>query len=416
MVKKAFFFLRHNNDIDHITPVLHKWLSNEEIETHIIICDNKKYLEDYRIKYLKKFKNAKIYFISHLFEKYGWKGKFYKKIYDLILYIRSNFYRHWLLRKFLFSNKILRILDKDIFLGIDEGIVVFDWTANRFRHKIVKLAKKHGLVTISLPHGDEPSINYMIYNKDLKYDFSKRDYSRFKVYDYVVVPNQLIKKKRYLSFDQNKIKVLGSARFSDEWLDFIPKIRPTFNLDYGKDKVKILLFLRPPSFPIFWDEVARTIKLISKFPNTYLIVNHHPRGGGALKELRNTRNILNVRHVITEIPSENLMDWADLIIDVGGTSAVWDPIKKGKPVLMPEYLHANYDTVSSYIRESEIKHRDELYKFLIKFTDNKNLKFYKTDGREKFIKEIIDVPDKNVLENYYAFLKDCLIESSRKRK
>jgi len=415
MKKKAFFFLRHNNDIDHVVPVIHKWLSNENIETDVIISYNKNLLEDYRVKYLRSLKNVNIYFISELLEKYSKHKFFYTKIYNFI-YSLYKFHKTWLLKKFLFEKQILEIIDKKLFNTVDEGIVVFDWTANRFRHKIVKLAKKHGLVTISLPHGDEPSINYMIYNKDLKYDFSKKDYSRFKVYDYVVVPNQLIKKKRYLSFDQNKIKVLGSARFSDEWLDIIPKIRPSSNLDYAKDKIKILLFLRPPSFPIFWDEVARTIKLISKFPNTYLIVNHHPRGGGALKELRNTRNILNVRHVITEIPSENLMDWADLIIDVGGTSAVWGPIKKGKPVLMPEYLHANYGTVSSYISESEIKHRDELYNFLIKFTDNKNLKFYNTDGRKKFIKEIIDVPDENVLENYYNFLKDCLIESSRKKK
>ena len=35
--KKAFFFLRHNNDIDHVTPVLYKWLSTENIPTDIII-------------------------------------------------------------------------------------------------------------------------------------------------------------------------------------------------------------------------------------------------------------------------------------------------------------------------------------------------------------------------------------------
>jgi hypothetical protein len=47
MVKKAFFFLRHNNDIDHIVPVLHKWLSKEKIETHVIVSYNKESKKNY---------------------------------------------------------------------------------------------------------------------------------------------------------------------------------------------------------------------------------------------------------------------------------------------------------------------------------------------------------------------------------
>ncbi|MCK5030838.1 MAG: hypothetical protein KAR64_05185 [Thermoplasmatales archaeon] len=58
---KAFFFLRHNNDIDHITPILYKWLSTENISTEIIITTNRDLLSDPRIKYIKKYKQAKIY-------------------------------------------------------------------------------------------------------------------------------------------------------------------------------------------------------------------------------------------------------------------------------------------------------------------------------------------------------------------
>ena len=66
---KAFFFLRHNNDIDHITPVLYKWLSTENVQTDIIITTKRDFLEDYRITYLKQFKNANIFHISDLFKK-----------------------------------------------------------------------------------------------------------------------------------------------------------------------------------------------------------------------------------------------------------------------------------------------------------------------------------------------------------
>ena len=45
--KKAVFFLRHNNDIDHIVPVLYKWLSTENVPTDIIITTKQDFLEDF---------------------------------------------------------------------------------------------------------------------------------------------------------------------------------------------------------------------------------------------------------------------------------------------------------------------------------------------------------------------------------
>jgi hypothetical protein len=67
--EKAFFFLRHNNDIDHITPVLYKWLSNENVNTDVIIPTNRKLLQDYRINFLKQHKNVNIYYINDKFKK-----------------------------------------------------------------------------------------------------------------------------------------------------------------------------------------------------------------------------------------------------------------------------------------------------------------------------------------------------------
>jgi len=406
MSKKAFFFLRHNNDIDHITPVLYKWLSKGDINTEVIIDNTEKFLEDHRIKYLRKFKNVKIYTMSSLLKKSGFFGSFYKKIYEF----RYKFSSPWILRKFIFEKKILEAIDKDLFNGIDEGLVVFDWTGNRFRLKIVKIANKKGFTTVSLPHGDEPRFNIMFNKNSLRYDFTYPNYKKFAIFDYVVVPNHLMK-RRFDCIDNNKVKILGSPRFCDEWMKILSDIKPSFDFKEGKSKVKVLIFLRGVDLPIFWEEVARTIKFISEFPEIYLIVKYHPRRKVGLKELYDAKNLPNVRYVLHEIPSETLIDWADLIIDVGATSVTWDPIKKGKPVLMPEYLHANHSTIAHYIKESELRYRDQLYDFLKEFVKNKNMTFYRSGGRERFIKEMIDVPDKNVLDNYYSFLKKCLEET-----
>ncbi|MCK4416141.1 MAG: hypothetical protein KAU84_03220, partial [Thermoplasmatales archaeon] len=69
--KKAFFFLRHNNDIDHSVPVLYKWLTTENIPTDIIVPTSRELVNDERIQFLKQYKNANIYYIGDLFKKKG---------------------------------------------------------------------------------------------------------------------------------------------------------------------------------------------------------------------------------------------------------------------------------------------------------------------------------------------------------
>ena len=115
----------------------------------------------------------------------------------------------------------------------------------------------------------------------------------------------------------------------------------------------------------------------------------------------------NLKFIYEGVNSSSLMKWADLVIDLG-TSITWEAVKQDKPVLMLEYLHSNYSTVAYYIKQSEMKCRDQLYDILQKLVKNKNLKFYNEEERRKFIKEIIDVPDNFVLERYCKFLKTCL--------
>ena len=99
-----------------------------------------------------------------------------------------------------------------------------------------------------------------------------------------------------------------------------------------------------------------------------------------------------------------------------GTSIAWEAVKQEKPVLALEYLNANYTYIADFFKESEIKYRDQLYKTIESFIKNKNRKFYDEKDRQRFIKEIIDFPDKNSLERYHKFLKMCLNESIEKNR
>ena len=130
---------------------------------------------------------------------------------------------------------------------------------------------------------------------------------------------------------------------------------PSFNVSQSDDKLKVVLFLRNTGYPIFWEEIVRTIKLILQFPEIYLIVKHHPRNRSSKKLTRELISLYpeikqnigkNLKFIYSgDVNSASLVKWTDLVIDVG-TSVAFGAVKEGKPVLMPEYLHANYSAIA----------------------------------------------------------------------
>lgn len=416
--KRAFFFLRHNNDIDHIVPVLYKWLSTQNIQTDVIITTKKEFLKDDRIVFLKQFENARIFHINDLVKKYSLS-------YFLNIYYSRYGSSNPFFKKKAFLQIIADIADRNIekiadelFSNVENGIVVFDWTATYFTQEVIKNAKKKGFTTISLPHGDEPYFNIIQTNNYLDYS-ALEPYKTEAVFDYVVVPNSLCLRRYTKHMQKSRIKVLGSPRYSNEWMKILSEFIPIYHLKESKNKLKIVFFLRNAGWPIFWDEVSRTVKLIMQFDGVYLIVKHHPRN----KNARNlTKQLINkypeikkhldsdLKFIYEGVNSGSLLKWADIVLDVG-TSVTWDAIKQKKIVLMMEYLHVNISTVAHYIPETEMKCRDDLYDTIKSLTKSKKDYQISKKNREKFLNEIIDTPDEKVLERYCIFLKDCFNKS-----
>ncbi len=62
--QKALFFLRHYNDIDHITPVVYKWAHLTGIPARVVIRTDRTYLQDYRIRFLQQQPNVSVSWIG----------------------------------------------------------------------------------------------------------------------------------------------------------------------------------------------------------------------------------------------------------------------------------------------------------------------------------------------------------------
>lgn len=420
--RKVLFFLRHYNDIDHIVPVIYKWLLLEDVPTDIVITSHPDYLDDYRIQFLRQFENLQTHFIDEFLSQEERERKHQRsRIDQMNRYhpVRLG-YRIWnrvsarassAASPTLYDAQFVERMLNSVFGNADRGIVVFDWTYTDFVRLVVKAAKDRDFTTISLPHGDRPYYNRMQTLNDLDYSCMDSYTSSRAMFDYTVVPNGLCA-ERYKSYmESDRIKVLGSPRYNDEWLDIMSTLLPAYDAEKGRGKLKIVFFLRNFNYPIFWEEVIRTIKLVLQFPDVYLIVKHHTRSATvqrliqAYPELK-ADDVPNLESVYDDAHSGSLLQWTDVVLDVG-TSVSFEAVKRGKPVLAMEYLHANCSTVAHYISSCDIKCRDDLYDWMQRFSQNGTIGFYDEAERQRFINEVIEVPDQHVLNRYVEFLKSC---------
>ena len=175
------------------------------------------------------------------------------------------------------------------------------------------------------------------------------------------------------------------------------------------DGLNIVLFLRSPQYPIFWQEVIRTIQMLTQRPGIKLVIKHHTRPCGddpmrGFYDQLEDHPIANLRFAFDQVHSGSLLKWCDVVMDVA-TSVSFEAVKHSKPVLAMEYLHAGYSTIARYIPNTEMRCRDDVLALLEQFAKRDTNGFYRQRDRIHFMSEMIDVPDGDVLPRYVSVLE-----------
>ena len=173
---KALFFLRHYNDIDHITPVISKWIESAH-HCDIILIGKPKFRYDYRIEFLRQVYGVRIAHIRDLlmpFEFLRWQLQTLLlvnsvrrlfgigRLFDLIsgIYGAKQRKRTW--------DSVNDCLLERSFKGIQDGVVVFDWITKdspvsiEWVETLISAARDMGYGAVSLPHGDSPHATQLI--------------------------------------------------------------------------------------------------------------------------------------------------------------------------------------------------------------------------------------------------------------
>jgi len=415
------FFVRAFNDIDHMTPVV--WKMSRDNFPVAVYCLNPDYdiYNDYRLNFLKEL-GVKVDFIYNDFDQE--LGSLHKIL--RFLFLKSfSLGRRWdseprkglVIIRSIFGRLVQKIgsglfkLSKKMFYGPK-------WACNVLRQSVAQAlcfdhvrpkqyiigsflaaAEEMSVATLALPHGV-----YLYTNDLVKVESTEESrYDKFNLFDYIVVQNKLRKEVLARSgVKGEKIFVLGSARYCDEWMSQYSKILPRMLKSNGESagKLKVVFMTTRPAYRIDVERMLRTFEMLSRLDEIEVVVKPHTRTGTEAHIYDNSP----LAHV-SDVSSVELCEWADVMLVIG-SSIIIEALTRGKPALYLKYLHENTTEYEAFEACWIINGETELQDALLLLRDGKGDVPYTDDNVNKWLAEIIygGRSVRDVLSDYEEFI------------
>ena len=415
------FLVRAFNDIDHITPIV--WKMHRDNHPVALFCWNPDYdlHRDYRIRFLIK-QGIKVNYIFDEFDEIlGLShriARFASRCCFAIANRLDNHSRTVLGAGLAKIQKRAKKLGKKIYKRSRGKFYDLAWACNFLENTgakalcfdhvkpkrymvnhLLQAANEKSVPTIALPHGVYLYTNQFVRigsEADSRYD----KYHRF---DYILTQNELHREELSgAGVDRNKISVLGSSRYCNEWMTQYKMILPrAMKKNTGSsDKLKAVFMTTRFAYRIDEERMLRTFELLSATEGFETVVKPHTRSGKEAK-IYDNMSLANV----AEFSSVELCEWADIVMVIG-SSILIEPLKQGKPVLYLKYLHENTtqyeDLGACWIIHDETELKDALRSLQY----DKTKVPYSEENVTRFLNEIIygGQRKRDVLRDYEDFI------------
>jgi hypothetical protein len=298
--------------------------------------------------------------------------------------------------------------------------LVFTWCNNDLSVYVSEVARERDITVVAVPHGDAPYRNALLGPSIIESKIEAREFERhaedpqalfegnstITQYDAVAAPNELRAGTRRREVVDTSVDVLGSPRYNDEWINILSEISP--HVTVGTDEsTNVVFFMRSESYMFSKRQCRLAIEVIQQLPNVELIVSEHPRA--PLFEPDETAwTGPNTTIVREEHPSSSLIDWADIVLDIG-TSICNQAIVRRKPVLSMDFLHGNVNTTGYYLESARMESFDDLYLTLADLVSGDMKLPYTDTQRDRFVSEMVTAGmDGDVLARYVDFIREHL--------
>jgi hypothetical protein len=275
---------------------------------------------------------------------------------------------------------------------------LFNYDPKSMEGKFVKAIKMRKIPIIGLPHGGNAIVNDDYNNQRRDPITRAKVYAKSKIsfFDIIIVDSSL-----YLSYilpevvedlGRDKILVLGSPRFCNEWQKINESIWPAYKPKkyIEKNRIKIVFFLPRWDQNVYQDKTLDAIDRIANLGNSFLAVKEHTReGSGSLpypirkkyhkqsnvEVIRSAKSIslkewiLNCRRANYELSTVNsvsLIKWADVVVCFG-CSIAFEVLAQNKILINPVYLHANTSILETTGAGVVANNTDSLLKIISEF-------------------------------------------------
>jgi hypothetical protein len=265
----------------------------------------------------------------------------------------------------------------------------------------LRAAKELSIPVLALPHGIQMYTNDVSKPKSTE----TRRFTKFDHFDYIIATNKSRKDLLIKSgVAEDKISVLGSARYCRTWMEQNDKIVPKAAGKFieSSEKLKVVLMPSKPQCRFDLERMFASCQLIAGLSGIEAVIKPHTR-------MRNVDQFGNyplpdVSHILTA----DLCAWADVLLIVG-SSVMVEMLMRDKPVLYLKYLHENTTLFEEMGACWTINDETELKNALSSLQADRNQILYCEESVAAFLSEVVYGGDsnRNVLDAYEQFIVDC---------
>jgi hypothetical protein len=367
------FLLRAFNDTDNITPAIHHLLdhSGDSTADVLVYSDDFAFHQDRNLRHLTDTFGSRI--------RVRWIGEALGLPYrhlavggrtPSVLKIAGRLRPRWSVRRTVADDRpsAERAVDWLFPDGVPEHVIADQNRSDQVRALVSALRSRGARRVVALPVSPLINFNIMrmtrfvsrnprIENQGIEYmhDYSVFDRVGFTDRYYLDSLARYYRSCGRTDPLSQKSTVLGSLRFSKRW---IARRDTIFPMPEGWEappaEKRVVFFLSKQKNNTHWEEVERTLALLSDYPEISVIVKPHTRNMG-FALLRAFPNI----HVESDLDSSILIRGTDACL-VWGSSVALDAYQRGTPVIYLRHVHANRALYETFGAGRIVASRDEL--------------------------------------------------------
>lgn len=414
-------FVRHFNDIDHITPLVDYLCRNKKRVYLATYNQNLRFIKNENLDYLKREHGIEPRFFFHDVKMPWHQHAFIFILLHILLKVTRG--RPNILSTYT-TALLQRSYARDIawadrrLVEIKPSVIIFDWMIPEIEPvtSIIKSAKKHHIPVVSVPHGlvvyasaEDYRLDHQEVSKEERLERMGNLREQGFWFNYSISQGPVCSMHLLAQgYEKEELVEIGSMRYSREWIARYPEIisKKLSAREENKDphSINVVIFFSKMKYNGVPEEIRDMVEKLAQHKNVQIILKPHTRGMllSFMKDLISRYHI----QVADTVSSFELSQWCDIAI-VWGSSIGIQVLHDKKMVIDPLFADTNESIYEKYRAACLPKTVDELMALIDEYQDTRALACHKEENAQNFLRDIVYAGklERNVIKDCVDFLE-----------